>query len=59
MDSYEPTQEEIVNYANWLGLEDGEDDDLMWIPRKAMRSSLPKVPAFDYSTAAKGAIFEP
>ena len=57
MDSYEPTQEEIVNYANWLSLVDGEDDNLMWIPRKAMRSSLPKV--YDYSTAAKGAIFEP
>jgi hypothetical protein len=40
---YEPTQEEIQNYAEWLGLVAEEDDDLMWIPRKAMRSSLPKV----------------
>jgi myosin heavy subunit len=39
---YEPTEEEIMNYANWLGLVEGEDDDLLWIPRKAMRSSLPK-----------------
>lgn len=39
---YVPTDEEIVNYANWLGLVDGEDDDLVWIPRKAMCSSLPK-----------------
>jgi len=40
---YEPTEEEIQNYAEWLGLVAEEDDDLMWIPRKAMRSSLPKV----------------
>lgn len=39
---YEPTEEEIANYANWLGLVEEEDDDLLWIPRKAMRSSLPK-----------------
>ena len=38
---YEPTVEEIDNYAEWLGLEDDEDH-LMWIPRKAMSSPLPK-----------------
>ena len=38
---YEPTDEEILNYAEWLGLKEGEEH-LMWIPRKAMRSPLPK-----------------
>ena len=38
---YEPTEEEIQNYAEWLGLKEGEEH-LMWIPRKAMRSPLPK-----------------
>jgi centrosomal protein CEP164 len=34
-DNYEPSQEEIVEYASWLGMHPLEDRDLFILPRRA------------------------
>ncbi|GMH42960.1 hypothetical protein BSKO_10882 [Bryopsis sp. KO-2023] len=36
-DAYEPTDEEIQEYAQWLGL-----DDLLWIAREGLKAPLPQ-----------------
>ncbi len=37
----EPTEEEVVNYAVWLGLDPKNDADLMWIANEGIRAPLP------------------
>ena len=39
---YEPTPEEIQEYAEWLGMKSPEDDDLRWIAREALKAPLPE-----------------
>ena len=39
---YEPTSEEIQEYAEWLGMHSPEDDDLRWIAREALKAPLPE-----------------
>jgi centrosomal protein CEP164 len=38
---YEPSQEDIVEYANWLGMDLKEDQDLLWIAREGLKAPLP------------------
>ena len=39
---YEPTPEEIQEYAEWLGMKSPEDDDLRWIAREGLKAPLPE-----------------
>ena len=41
-EDYEPTPEEIQEYAEWLGMHSPEDDDLRWIAREALKAPLPE-----------------
>jgi len=38
---YEPSQEDIVEYADWLGMDLKEDTDLLWIAREGLKAPLP------------------
>ena len=40
-DKYEPTAQEIKDYAEWLGIPEG-DTDLLWIARQGLKTPLPK-----------------
>jgi centrosomal protein CEP164 len=40
-DDYEPTQQDVVDYAQWLGMQLPEDEGLLWIAREALRAPLP------------------
>lgn len=39
--SYEPTQEEVLEYAKWLGMDTVEDSDLLYIAREGLKAPLP------------------
>ena len=39
-ENYEPTEEEILEYAGWLGMNLEKEKDLFWI-------ASPKTPTFD------------
>ena len=41
-ENYEPTQAEIDEYAQWLGMVSPEDDDLLWIAREGLKAPLPE-----------------
>jgi len=41
-EEYEPTQKEIQDYADWLGINADEDADLLWIARRGLTTPLPK-----------------
>jgi centrosomal protein CEP164 len=41
-DTYEPSEQEIREYAEWLGMQLPEDQELMWIAREGLRAPLPK-----------------
>ena len=41
-DGDEPTDAEIEEYANWLGMTAPEDDDLRWIAREGLKAPLPE-----------------
>lgn len=41
-DNYEPTQEEILEYAKWLGMDLEDDKDLFWIAREGLKAPLPE-----------------
>eukprot|EP00930_Biecheleria_cincta_P099569 TRINITY_DN91196_c0_g1_i1.p1 TRINITY_DN91196_c0_g1~~TRINITY_DN91196_c0_g1_i1.p1 ORF type:complete len:995 (-),score=206.20 TRINITY_DN91196_c0_g1_i1:108-3092(-) len=41
-ETYEPTDKEINDYAEWLGMDAEEDKDLFWIARKGLKTPLPK-----------------
>jgi len=38
---YEPTENEVVEYAKWLGMDMEEDKDLVWIAREGLKAPLP------------------
>ncbi|CEM02653.1 unnamed protein product [Vitrella brassicaformis CCMP3155] len=40
-EDYEPSQEEILEYAEWLGMDKEEDKDLLWIAKEALKAPLP------------------
>jgi hypothetical protein len=39
--NYEPTAEEVREYAEWLGMELPEDSSLLWIAREGLKEPLP------------------
>ena len=41
-ENYEPTEEEIQEYALFLGLDLPEDEDLLYIAREGLKAPLPK-----------------
>ena len=43
-EDYEPTQDEIIEYAKWLGMDtdSGKDTDLYWIAREGLKAPLPE-----------------
>lgn len=41
--NYEPTDEEIREYAQFLQMELDEDQDLFWIAREGLKAPLPEV----------------
>jgi len=41
-EAYEPTSEELRDYAEWLGMDPKEDSDLLWIARRGLKTPLPK-----------------
>ncbi len=40
--SYEPTQEEVLEYARWLGMDTDADADLLYIAREGLKAPLPE-----------------
>mmetsp|Transcript_4291 Transcript_4291/g.9231 ORF Transcript_4291/g.9231 Transcript_4291/m.9231 type:complete len:1481 (-) Transcript_4291:206-4648(-) len=38
---YEPTEQEILDYSEWLGMDADADKDLMWIARAGLKVPLP------------------
>ncbi|KAJ3331640.1 hypothetical protein HDU76_002647 [Blyttiomyces sp. JEL0837] len=40
-ESYEPTEEEILEYAKFLGMDPDEDKHLFWIARESLKAPLP------------------
>ncbi|CUG86631.1 Hypothetical protein, putative, partial [Bodo saltans] len=41
-EEYEPTEQEIQEYCEWLGLDMATDKCLVWIAREALRAPLPE-----------------
>eukprot|EP00931_Biecheleriopsis_adriatica_P103012 TRINITY_DN77900_c0_g1_i1.p1 TRINITY_DN77900_c0_g1~~TRINITY_DN77900_c0_g1_i1.p1 ORF type:complete len:1136 (+),score=334.40 TRINITY_DN77900_c0_g1_i1:52-3408(+) len=39
---YEPTDKEIRDYAEWLGMDPDEDKSFLWISRQGLKTPLPK-----------------
>lgn len=35
--NYNPTEDEVVEYAKWLGMDVQEDRDLLWIAREGLK----------------------
>ena len=40
--SYEPTQDEVLEYARWLGMDTDADSDLLYIAREGLKAPLPE-----------------
>ena len=40
-ENYEPTEEEIKEYAKWLGMDLEADKELFWVAREGLRAPLP------------------
>jgi centrosomal protein CEP164 len=41
-EDYEPTEEEILEYAKWLGMDIEQERDLFWIAREGLKAPLPE-----------------
>lgn len=41
-ENYEPTEEEILEYASWLGMDVETEKDLFWIAREGLKAPLPE-----------------
>lgn len=54
-DTYDPSQEEICKYAEWLGMDLKQDQGLLWIARDGLKARLP--PAWKACEAEDGSIF--
>ena len=39
---YIPTDDEVIKYAKWLGMDMEEDKDLFWIAREGLKIPLPE-----------------
>ena len=40
--NYEPTEDEVIEYAKWLGMDLDGDKDLWWIAREGLKAPLPE-----------------
>ncbi len=40
--NYVPSEDEVVEYAKWLGMDLDQDEDLFWIAREGLMAPLPK-----------------
>ncbi|EGF84195.1 hypothetical protein BATDEDRAFT_85377 [Batrachochytrium dendrobatidis JAM81] len=40
-ENYEPTQEEVIEYAKFLGMDPVADKHLLWIARDSLKAPLP------------------
>jgi hypothetical protein len=40
--NYVPGDDEVIEYAKWLGMELDKDNDLFWIAREGLMAPLPK-----------------
>merc|ERR1712127_42315 len=40
--NYEPTQDEVIEYAKWLGMDLEADKALLWIAREGLKAPLPE-----------------
>eukprot|EP01006_Ploeotia_vitrea_P042643 TRINITY_DN66647_c4_g2_i1.p1 TRINITY_DN66647_c4_g2~~TRINITY_DN66647_c4_g2_i1.p1 ORF type:complete len:898 (+),score=98.43 TRINITY_DN66647_c4_g2_i1:89-2782(+) len=41
-DEYEPSEQEILEYCEWLGMDPDTDKQLTWIAREALKAPLPE-----------------
>jgi centrosomal protein CEP164 len=41
-DEYEPTQDEIIEYAKFLGIDINTDQDLLWIAVEGLKAPVPE-----------------
>ena len=41
-ENYEPTEEELDEYARWLGMDPTTERKLLWIAREGLKAPLPK-----------------
>jgi len=39
--NYEPTEEELLEYATWLGMNLPEERELLWVAREGLKAPLP------------------
>jgi len=53
---YEPTEQEIIDYAEWLGMDPQKDKDLLWIAKAGLKAPLPR-PWKPCQTNEEGEIF--
>jgi len=40
-ENYEPTEEDVLEYAKFLGMDIKEDKDLLYIAKEGLKSPLP------------------
>ena len=40
--AYVPSEDEVVEYAKWLGMDLEKDQDLFWVAREGLMAPLPK-----------------
>merc|ERR1712066_1081241 len=38
---YEPTEKEVLEYAEWLGMDVERDEEFLWIAREGLKQPLP------------------
>ncbi|KAG5500570.1 hypothetical protein JKF63_03665 [Porcisia hertigi] len=40
--NYEPTEEELLEFADWIGMKLPQDSEFLWLARDALKTPLPK-----------------
>jgi centrosomal protein CEP164 len=40
--NYEPTEEEVLEFADWIGMKLPEDSEYLWLAREGLKTPLPK-----------------
>uniref|UniRef100_A0A061SLJ8 Viral atype inclusion protein n=1 Tax=Tetraselmis sp. GSL018 TaxID=582737 RepID=A0A061SLJ8_9CHLO len=41
-ENFEPSREEVLEYAKWLGMKLPQDEELLWIARDGLKAPLPE-----------------
>jgi centrosomal protein CEP164 len=39
---YEPSKQEVLDYAEWLGMELPQDEELLWLAKEGLKAPIPK-----------------